>query len=288
MAVDSECIHCRMRQALDVCNFIGADEATKQNVLKSVMQILIRGIEEDLPDGVGFHIQNELKKLTNHDDPYKQVKAVSIAKALELYPYLKSLVREADDPLKTAVELCIAGNVIDFGPSNSHDIELAVQQVLNAEKSIFHFEEFSSMLESAKTILILADNAGETVFDCLLMESIDKHFHYAVKSEPTINDALFDDAVASGIDQVAQIVKNGSPVGGTHLPSCSEEFKALFYSADMVISKGQANFESLVNEQRQIFFLFKVKCALLQKKHGLPLNEFVLLDNRKNEKVLTG
>ena len=144
------------------------------------------------------------------------------------------------------------------------------------------------MLESAKTILILADNAGETVFDRLLMESIDKHFHYAVKSEPTINDALFDDAVASGIDQVAQIINNGSPVGGTHLPSCSEEFKALFYSADMVISKGQANFESLVNEQRQIFFLFKVKCALLQKKHGLPLNEFVLLDNRKNEKVLTG
>jgi len=288
MAVDSECILCRIRQAVDVCNFIGADEAAKQNVLKSVMQILIQGIEEDLPDGVGFHIQNELKKLTNHDDPYKQVKDESIAKALELYPYLESLVREADDPLKTAVELCIAGNVIDFGPSNSHDIELAVQQVLKAGKSIFHFVEFSSMLESAKTVLILADNAGETVFDRLLMESIDKHYYYAVKSEPTINDALFEDAIASGIEQVAQIVKNGSPAGGTHLPSSSEEFKVLFSSVAMVISKGQANIESLVTEKRQIFFLFKVKCALLQKKHGLPLNEFVLLDNRKNEKVLTG
>jgi len=288
MAVESECILCRMRQALDVCNFIGADEATKQNVLKRVMEILIRGIDEDLPDGVGFHIQNELKKLTNHGDPYKQVKDESIAKALELYPYLKDLVRKADDPLKTAVELCIAGNVIDFGPSNSHDIELAVQQVLKAEKSIFHLEEFKSELESARTILILGDNAGETVFDRLLMENIDKKFYYAVKSEPTINDALLEDAVASGIDQVAEIVKNGSPVGGTHIPSCSEEFKVLFYSADMVISKGQANFESLVKEQRRIFFLFKVKCMLLQKKHGLPLNEFVLLDNRKNEKVLTG
>lgn len=286
MAVDSECVLCRMRQAMDVCNFVGADEVSKQNILKSVMQILIRGMEEDLPDGIGFHIQNELKKLTNHDDPYKQVKAESIAKALEIHPYLNGLIREADDPLKTAVELCIAGNVIDFGPSNTHDIELAVQQVLKAEKSIFHFEEFSGMLGDAKTILILGDNAGETVFDRLLMENIDKQFYYAVKSEPTINDALFEDAVSSGIDQVAQVVKNGSPVGGTHLPSCSEEFKALFYSADMVISKGQANFESLVDERRRIFFLFKVKCALLQKKHGLPLNEFVLLDNRKKEQVL--
>lgn len=284
MAIESECVVCRLRQALDVCNFMGTDEITKQSILKRVMEILIDGIENDSPDGVGFLIQTELKRLTNHDDPYKKVKAESIQKALELYPSLVQLVENSSHKLKTAVELCIAGNVIDFGPSNKHDIELAVRQVMEAEKSYFDFEEFAEELKNARTVLVLGDNAGETVFDRLLMEQVDKNYSYAVKGEAVLNDAIFEDAVASGIDQVAEIIKNGSPMSGTVLPHCSSEFKDLFHSADMVISKGQANFETLAEEKRRIFFLFKVKCMLLCRKHNLPLNEYVLLDNRKNGK----
>jgi hypothetical protein len=281
MAIESECIVCRMRQALDVCNFVGADEITKQSILKRVMEILIDGIESDSPDGVGFLIQTELKRLTNHNDPYKKVKAESIQKALELYPELVRLVENSSQKLKTAVELCIAGNVIDFGPSNKHDIELAVRQVMEAEKSYFDFREFAEELKNARMVLVLGDNAGETVFDRLLMEQVDKQFYYAVKGEAVLNDAIFEDAVFSGIDQVAEIINNGSPMSGTVLPRCSSEFKDIFYSADMVISKGQANFETLAEEKRRIFFLFKVKCMLLCRKHNLPLNEYVLLDNRK-------
>ena len=281
MAIESECVVCRMRQALDVCNFVGVDEITKQSILKRVMEILIEGIENDSPDEVGFLIQTELKRLTNHDDPYKKVKAESIQKALELYPALVQLVESSGQPLKIAVELCIAGNVIDFGPSNNHDIELAVRQVMEAEKSYFDYAEFTQELNNARTVLVLGDNAGETVFDRLLMEQVDKQFYYAVKGEAVLNDAIFEDAVASGIDQVAEIIDNGSPMSGTFLPRCSPGFKDLFYSADMVISKGQANFETLADEKRRIFFLFKVKCMLLCRKHNLPLNEYVLLDNRK-------
>lgn len=284
MAIESECIVCRMRQALDVCNFVDADENTKQSILKRVMEILIDGIENDTPDGVGFLIQTELKRLTNHNDPYKKVKSESIQKALELYPKLVQMVENSSHKLKTAVELCIAGNVIDFGPSNKHDIELAVQQVVEKEKSYFYFDEFSKELNNARTVLVLGDNAGETVFDRLLMEQVDKKYYYSVKGEAVLNDAIYEDAVSSGIDQVAEIIDNGSPMSGTALPRCSTEFKDIFYSADMVISKGQANFETLADEKRRIFFLFKVKCMLLCRKHGLPLNEFVLLDNREIHK----
>ncbi len=284
MAIESECVVCRMRQALDVCNFVGADEITKQSILKRVMEILIQGIDNDSPDGVGFLIQTELKRLTNHDDPYKKVKEESIQKALELYPSLVQLVENSSHKLKTAVELCIAGNVIDFGPSNKHDIELAVRQVMEAEKSYFDYEEFAEDLKNARTVLVLGDNAGETVFDRLLMEQAVKRFYYAVKGEAVLNDAIYEDAVASGIGQVAEIINNGSPMSGTVLPRCSSEFKDHFHSADMVISKGQANFETLADEKRRIFFLFKVKCMLLCRKHNLPLNEYVLLDNQKIEK----
>jgi len=280
MAIESECILCMMRQAQDVCNFVGADESAKQSVLKRVMQILISGIDEDPADGINFLIHEELKKLTNHADPYKNVKEESIKKALEIFPRMISLVEKSDEPLKTAVELCIAGNVIDFGPSNMHDIETSINEVLRSNKQHFDFNSFQDEIIRSQTIVILGDNAGETVFDRILIHKLNHKVYYAVKSKPILNDAVMDDAVNSGLAQVATIIENGSPRSGTYLPQCSQDFLDLFYSTDMVISKGQANFETLVNETRRIFFLFKVKCKLLSRKHNLPLGEFVLLDNK--------
>lgn len=279
MAIESECIVCRIRQALDVCVFTGVDDQTKQNVLKRVMELLIEEMDGKSNGDIGEMIQNEIRNYTNRADPYEEVKKESIRKAFSLYPQLQKIVARSEDPLKTAVELSIAGNVIDFGPSNSHDIELAVQQALTSEKRHFDFAAFKNQLEIAKTVLVLGDNAGETVFDKVLMEQMDKQIYYTVKSEPIINDAVKADAIASGIEAVAEIIENGSAAAGTSLPKCSGEFLDLFHSVDMVISKGQANFETLVNARRRIFFLFKVKCTLLARKHSLPLNEFVLLDN---------
>ncbi len=281
MAIESECIVCIMRQAQDVCDFVGAEESDRQSVLKNVMQILIKGIDQDLKEGASFLVHEELKKLTNNPNPYKRTKDESISKALEIYPRMMDLVERSEDPFRTAVELCIAGNVIDFGPSNSHNIEDSIKEVLDQNKKYFDIDSFRSECVRSKTALILGDNAGETVFDRILISQLDQKIYYAVKSEPILNDALKEDAINSGLDQIADIIENGSPRSGTYLPKCSQEFLNLFYSADLVISKGQANFETLVNEKRRIFFLFKVKCKLLSRKHLLPLGEYVLIDNLK-------
>jgi len=279
--LDSECIVCRMRQVLDMCKFVDADEAQRQEVLDRVMDILVhRDIYE--PSGeIGFMIHNEVKRILDLDDPYQSVKEVSIRKALAIYPRLKKLVRTADNPLKRAVEICIAGNVIDFAPSNSHDIEAAVEEVIASEKNHFDWEPFTEVLDQTDSILMLADNAGETVFDRIFIEELDKPIKYAVKSEPVSNDAVVEDAVASGLEPLVEIIENGSPMAGTVLQKCSREFLDLYQNAEMIISKGQANFETLVHEKRRIFFLFKVKCDLLSRKHDIPMNEYVLLDNHK-------
>jgi uncharacterized protein with ATP-grasp and redox domains len=269
-----------MRQAQDVCNFVGADEAARQPVLKRVMQILISGIDESPDEGVSFLVHEELKKLTNQTDPYKNAKNESIKKALEILPRMIDLVEKSSEPLKTAVELCIAGNVIDFGPSNAHDIEATINEVSNSSKKHFDFILFQEEFIKAKTFLILGDNAGETVFDRLLIHQMNQKVYFAVKSKPILNDAVMEDAVNSGLDQVSIIIENGSPRSGTYIPQCSRDFLNLFHSADMVISKGQANFETLVNEERRIFFLFKIKCKLLSRKYDLPLGEFALIDNK--------
>jgi damage-control phosphatase, subfamily I len=280
MSIESECIVCIMRQALDVCDFVGANESAKQSALRRVMQILISGTDEDPTEGINYLVHEELKKLTNNTDPYKNIKDESIRKALEIYPWMISLVEKSDEQLKTAVELCIAGNVIDFGPSNIYDIEASIDEVLHSRKQHFDFNSFQDEINRSKTILILGDNAGETVFDLILMHMMNHQVFYVVKSKPILNDAVMEDAINSGISQAATIVENGSPMPGTFLPRCSQDFLDLFYSTDMVISKGQANFETLVNEERRIFFLFKVKCKLLSRKHDLLLGEYVLLDNK--------
>jgi len=263
-----------------MCKFVGADETKRQQVMQVVMEILVRRDEIEPSGEISFMIQNEIKRVIDLDDPYKSVKEKSIRKALTIYPQLKKLVRSSDTPLRTAVEICIAGNVIDFAPSNSHDMETAIKEVLASNKNHFDWEPFKEELEKVETILLLGDNAGETVFDRVLIEEMGKQVIYAVKSEPVSNDAVMEDAIESGLDAVAVVIENGSPMAGTVLSKCSAEFLKLHASADMVISKGQANFETLVSEQRRIFFLFKVKCDLLSRKHGTPLNEYVLLDNR--------
>jgi len=278
--VDSECIVCRMRQALDICKFVNADENQRQEVLNKVMDFLIhRDIYE--PSGeIGFLIHNEVKRILDLEDPYRIVKEESIRKALAIYPRLKELVSESENSLRRATEICIAGNVIDFAPSNSHDIEAAVNEVISSKKNHFDWTTFVKTLDEASSILFLGDNAGETVFDRVLIEEIGKPVKYAVKSEPVINDTILEDAIASGLDQVTELIENGSPMSGTVLPRCSDEFIDLYTNAEMVISKGQANFETLVDEKRRIFFLFKVKCDLLSRKHNIPMNEYVLLDNQ--------
>jgi len=277
--MESECVVCKIRQVWDLCNFVNADEDQRQAVLNRTMELLMQRDNKEIMSEISFLIAEDVKQILDLDDPYAELKKESIDKSLAIYPRLKDMVRASKNPLKTAVEICIAGNVIDFGPSASHDIEKAVDEVLGTEKSHFDWGSFKETLAGSNEILFLADNAGETVFDRVLIEEIGKRIIYAVKSGPAMNDALREDANASGLEGLVEIVENGSPTSGTQLGRCSDEFLNLYRNAEMVISKGQANFETLVEEKRRVFFLFKVKCNLLSKKHSIPLNEYVLLDN---------
>ena len=140
---------------------------------------------------------------------------------------LMGLVEKSDDPLRTAVELCIAGNVIDFGPSNSHNIEATISEVLDSNKKHFDFDSFKGECIKSKTALILGDNAGETVFDRILISQLNQKIFYAVKSQPILNDAVKEDAINSGLDQVATIIENGSPRSGN---LSSQMFPGIFNS----------------------------------------------------------
>ncbi len=241
------------------------------------------------PPEMGRLIYRMVGRASGKRDPYARIKAESNRKALKIYPRLKERILRSRDRLGMAVRLAIAGNIIDYGVKNSLDVEYELRKMLETEDRTVRREshkfyadkKFKKALRRSKTILYLADNAGETVFDRLLIEEIKredpgKRIFYAVKSGPTINDALVEDARVCGIGSAAEIITNGLAAPGTILPLCGRAFLKRFRNADMVISKGQGNFESLSCSPRRVFFLFMAKCPVVASHVGCRVGDIIL------------
>jgi hypothetical protein len=285
-----DCIPCFFKQALEASRIAGAGQKTQKKILNKLSEIIPDIPLNFTPPEIGRIIYGSVRELTSRKDPYKKIKEKSNELALRLYDRLKQKVSRSDDRLLTAVELAIAGNIIDYGVKNSLDVDKELNKILNQEKktigredsSLFKFRPFKNALGKADNILYLADNAGETVFDRILIEEIEsiygnKKVTYAVKEKPVINDALIKDARRCGIDKIARVISSGSDAPGTVLSLCSRDFLKVYEEANMVISKGQGNFEALSRETRPVFFLFMAKCPVIAKDIGCKLGDVILL-----------
>lgn len=285
-----DCIPCFFKQALEASRIAGASQKTQKKIFDKLSGSLSRISLSSSPPEMGRIIHGLVREITSQNDPYKKIKDKSNKLALKLYDRLKHKASRSDDRLLTAVELAIAGNIIDYGVKNSLDVNKELNKILNEEKRIlkkedsllFRFRYFKEVLSKAGNILYLADNAGETVFDRILIEEIkridrNKKITYAVKEKPIINDALVEDAYRCGINKIAEVISCGSDAPGTILSLCSEDFLKIYKETDMIISKGQGNFEALSQEKRPIFFLFMAKCPVVAKDVGCNLGDVILL-----------
>jgi len=256
-----DCYPCFLRQALDAARRAGVDDAQQRVVLDRVLEALRQIEPSATPPEIGDRVHRIVRQVAGSDDPYREAKATSTRQALALYPRLQELVREADDPLGVAVRLSIAGNIMDAARFQECDLWDTVERALAQPFAIDDGAAFREALAGASQVLYLADNAGETVFDRVLIEALDPPVVYAVKGGPTLNDATREDALAAGVDQVAEIVSTGSDAPGTILSRCSEEFRKVYEQAELVIAKGQANYETLSEEGPRVFFLLQTKCV---------------------------
>ncbi len=271
-----ECIPCFLIQALRAGRLAGLKDEAIYDMLCELGG-RIKDIPMDSPPPLtAIGVYELINRHVGSEDPFKKVKEDSTKIALELYPKLKSDIEGASDPLGLALRLAIVGNVIDFGAQEHFDLEKEIEQILHQPFGRWEEEEFRKELSEADWILYLGDNAGETVFDRLLIETIDKPITYAVRGGPIINDATIEDARLAGIDKVAKIISSGFKAPGTLLDKSSSEFKELFYSAPMIISKGQGNFETLSDVDANIFFLLKTKCPVVARHLGTKVGDMVL------------
>lgn len=273
-----ECIPCFSRQALEAARFVTDDPKVHEQVLRDVLRAVAEMDLAQSPPVVAQRIHHQLRQLTGVDDLYRPVKDRFNQMALAMLPELSAKVRKAANPLAMALRLAIAGNVIDLGVDGRLSEDEARQAVINAMDEPFHgeVEAFRQAVDAANDILYLTDNAGEIVFDRLLIDQLPTdRVTVAVRGRPILNDATLADAETAGLCDLVQVIDNGSDAPGTILHDCSEDFRRRFAQADLIIAKGQGNFETLSDQSANIFFLFKVKCPVIANYVGLPVGTHV-------------
>jgi uncharacterized protein with ATP-grasp and redox domains len=282
MKVHLDCIPCFQRQALSAARFVTSDEKLQESILRAVIAKLQAIDWEKSPPEIAHEVHEIIRNESGENDPYKDVKKLYNDIALNMYPELQKMVFDSATPLQTAVRLAIAGNVIDFGAKTNFDLRETIFLVLKKEFKIYHFSEFVRNLEKAQNIVFLGDNAGEVLFDRILLETIQDRYNiekilFAVKGAPIINDATYEDAEYVGLNNLKglEFMKVGVGIPGSGMARTSKEFRDILNRSDMVISKGQGNYEAL-SEIKEIFFLLMAKCPVVADHLKVNVDDIVL------------
>ena len=280
MTLELDCIPCFVRNTLAAARFATADTGVHEQIMREALLIAEARDPKQSAPAMSQFIHRRLRELTGIADLYQDAKERFNALALELLPELQARLSEAEDPFAYAVRLAIAGNVIDLGVNDNLqevDIRRSLQQVLT-EPFCGDISSFGTTLSTAGRILYLADNTGEIVFDRLLIEQLPAgRVTLAVRGGPVLNDATMADAQAVGMDEIAEVIDNGSDAPGTVLCDCSRAFQDSFKRADVVIAKGQGNFETLKDVSANIFFLLKIKCSVVANQTCLAMGTQALI-----------
>jgi damage-control phosphatase, subfamily I len=285
MTTSLDCIPCFLRQAFEAAKRATTDFSVQEQIVRDALRMAAEMDFRNPPPILGQEFHRRLRHIIGVSDPYRSAKDRFNTMALEMLPELTAEVERAPDPLTMAVRLAIAGNIIDMGV-NGNITEIEVRQSIeHALSEIFvgNIEELRDEVARAKSILYLADNAGEIVFDRLLVQQLPTdRLTLVVRGGPVINDATLLDAQAAGLDKIVDVADNGSDAPGTLLSDCSRAFRHRFAQADLIIAKGQGNFETLSNEDANMFFLFKVKCSVVSAHVGCPVGTQVMVHNKRN------
>ncbi|MGC9331711.1 MAG: damage-control phosphatase ARMT1 family protein [Bacteroidales bacterium] len=281
--MNSECLLCQLRSIQKHLNTVDLKESDRIEIIQSFTAY----ISHADPNITNPEMAAELNRLIAAHHPekeiYKEIKKEFNDLMLGLYDKYHKKALEADDPLRTAMKLAIAGNIIDFGPNHTFDPKETIESVLNA--SLRHDDSASMFrdIKNADKVLYLADNAGEIVMDKLFISMLNhKGLKVAVRGEPVLNDVVKKDAVYVGLDKIAPVLDNGAAIPSTVLHQCSKDFIEIFNTSDVIISKGQGNLEGLLNQRnKNLYFLFTVKCDAIARLTHTSVDDFVVMHSSR-------
>ena len=276
-----DCLPCMLNQALEAARIATPDTARQREILDRVMGLLMELRLDVTPPEIARKAHRLIREISENPDPYADKKHEYNERALALLPRLRVQVEQADDPLNLAVRLSIAGNVIDFGAmASGFDFDREWKNADKARFGVSDYEAFKTDILKARSILYLGDNAGEIAFDRLLVEVLKQiskaKITFVVRGEPVLNDATLEDARFVALDRLVPVVDNGNDAPGTVLSEVRPEVRTLFEGADVIIAKGQGNYETLSDEPGNIYFLFQIKCPVIGQSAGAEVGNYML------------
>jgi len=281
-----ECLPCFVDQTLEAVRQFSDDGNKNDKVLRKVLHEMSKMDFNESPPRMGQLIHRIIRHYLGDNDPYLQIKKNCNRFALKLYPEFKKRIVQSCNPFETAVRLTIGGNIIDYGVISSLDdfsVYDTIESSLKEQLFSNDIKEFESAVNRATDILYLGDNTGEIVFDRLLIEQIlPRKVTFAVRGSPVINDVTITDARETGMTDIVEVIDNGSDAPGTILEDCSEAFRKRFENADLIIAKGQGNYESLSDIEKNIFFVLMAKCPVIVRNIGCDVGELILKKSAVN------
>ena len=288
--LNSECIKCLLNKYLNNPP-TEADEETRVRYFQKVLELISKATPETSAPEIVAQVSLVQKEIFGKEDDYTELKKYYNNLMLGLESELAENIDKAQDGLRLAVNYAMLGNYIDFGAMDSVD-ENKLKELLSDASGIKYDEiEFQNMkkdLKSAKKAVFLTDNCGEIALDKLLISKIlkdnpDLELDIIVRGSPVLNDATTDDAKQVGLDKIATLSDNGSDIAGTCLDKISDRAKAIIDSADVIIAKGQGNFETMRYCKKNVYYMFLCKCQLFADRHQVPrFTPMLLNDLRMN------
>lgn len=281
MEVQFDCLPCFFKQVLDASRMATDNIDIQKAIIKETAELIVRYEEYKYSPAIGREMHKIVKNHTGIIDPYREVKNQNIKTALNIYPTLKQFLFNKKERLYWALKIAATGNIIDSAIYSDIDIESQVGEELNKEFAVCDIEKFEKSIKNCKTLLIIGDNAGETVFDRVFIEDfLNINITYAVRSEPIINDATLEDVYASEMNCSVNVISSGCNAPGTIIEECTDEFLDIYNNADIVLSKGQGNYETLSDQKdREIFFLLKAKCPIVANMLDVSVGDYVFKSN---------
>lgn len=280
-----DCLECIVKQSLRAARIATKDVEVQRRILDDATARIFGMDLDDSPAWLSMTAYDLAAQHSGKHDPYRALKREQNEAALALEESMRERIRQSADPLETALHISAAGNVIDLGILHSHeiDIEKVIEEVLHEKFAVDHSAALRAALADCRDLLFLLDNAGEIVFDKLLIEELQKHTTVTavVKGAPMINDVLMEDAEFVGLTRICEVIDNGGGFIGSPLKHVPQAFLDRMAAADVIIGKGQGNYETIDDFDGNVFLILRAKCEVVAEHMGVKLNQVGLISTRQ-------
>ena len=280
MKIPLDCIPCQIRHFINSARMFTDDENIISSVLDHTLSVTSKYKSYDNIFKMYIDANRIIEKIGSGSDPYKEFKKQINSICLDAEPDLKKIIRESATPFETALRISVAGNSIDVMQQGNHISSKIIKNILktalNQEISSTAIKKLYDEIVKAEKILFIGDNCGEIVLDRIFIEYLRdnvlydkiKKITYAVRGGPALNDSTIEDAESTGMSSVVEVTTTGASIPSAYLPYSSDEFRKIYFTSDLIISKGQGNFEGLFDRHENIFFLLKIKCPTFERFFG--------------------